>query len=53
MLKKIKVADLFAGLGGFRLGLAPNGFEGVWSKQWEPSTKTQHASLVYEKRFGA
>ncbi len=26
-------------------------FEVVWSNQWEPSTKTQHASLVYENRF--
>jgi len=25
----------------------------VWSNQWEPSTKMQHASLVYEKRFGS
>ncbi len=25
----------------------------VWSNQWEPSTKTQHASMVYEARFGS
>ena len=25
----------------------------VWSNQWEPSTKVQHASLVYEKKFGS
>ncbi|GFD92328.1 cytosine-specific methyltransferase [Alteromonas sp. KUL156] len=50
---KIKVAELFAGVGGFRLGLEEtNGYEIVWSNQWEPSTKIQHASLVYEKRFG-
>ena len=67
MPNKIKVAELFAGVGGFRLGLegwekksASSGYtkpiksiyEIVWSNQWEPSTKTQHASLVYEKRFG-
>lgn len=50
---KVRVAELFAGVGGFRLGLEPNGFEIVWSNQWEPSTKTQHASLVYENRFGS
>lgn len=67
MENKIKVVELFAGVGGFRLGLegwkkksASSGYkknikspyEVVWSNQWEPSTKTQHASLVYESRFG-
>ena len=50
--KNIKVAELFAGVGGFRLGLEKYNYEFVWSNQWEPSTKTQHASLVYESRFG-
>jgi len=51
--KKLKVVELFAGVGGFRVGLEKSeGFEIVWSNQWEPSTKTQHASLVYEKVFG-
>ena len=50
---KLKVAELFAGVGGFRLGLEKNNnYEIVWSNQWEPSTKKQHASLVYEARFG-
>jgi DNA (cytosine-5)-methyltransferase 1 len=64
----LKVIELFAGVGGFRLGL--EGYEGksscsnytkkfesifntVWSNQWEPSTKIQHASKVYTERFGA
>ncbi len=52
-MKKLKVIELFAGVGGFRLGLEKTGhYEVVWSNQWEPSTKTQHASLVYEARFG-
>jgi DNA (cytosine-5)-methyltransferase 1 len=67
MINEIKVIELFAGVGGFRLGL--EGWEGmsassgykellqspykvIWSNQWEPSTKTQHASMVYENRFG-
>lgn len=50
--KKMKVAELFAGVGGFRLGLEKSNYEIVWSNQWEPSTKTQHASMVYEARFG-
>ena len=48
----IKVAELFAGVGGFRLGLENNGFNIVWSNQWEPLTKVQHASMVYVARFG-
>lgn len=49
----IKVVELFAGVGGFRLGLeaANSDYKVVWSNQWEPSTKKQHASLVYESRF--
>ena len=51
---KLKVCELFAGVGGFRLGLEKKGdYEVIWSNQWEPSTKTQHASLVYEARFGS
>lgn len=53
-MKKLKVVELFAGVGGFRLGLEQTGnYEVVWSNQWEPSTKIQHASKVYEARFGA
>ncbi len=50
---KIKVAELFAGVGGFRLGLEKfNKYQIVWSNQFEPATKTQHASMVYEAKFG-
>lgn len=53
----IKVVELFAGVGGFRVGLEKinlknKTFNVVWSNQWEPSTKTQHASEIYCKRFG-
>ena len=68
--KKIKVIELFAGVGGFRLGL--EGLEGksstseykqklsnkipfkvIYSNQWEPATKRQHANEVYLERFGS
>ena len=53
-MKKLRVIELFAGVGGFRLALENTGaYEVVWSNQWEPSTKTQHASRVYEARFGS
>ena len=66
MKNKIKVVELFAGVGGFRLGLEgwnkksassfykeeiDSPYEVVWSNQWEPSTKIQHASMVYESRW--
>lgn len=46
------VAELFAGVGGFRIGLAKAGWKTVFSNQWEPSTKIQHASSVYVANFG-
>lgn len=64
---EIRVVELFAGVGGFRLGLEgyngksstsgykkkfQSAFKTVWSNQWEPSTKIQHASMVYSERFG-
>lgn len=67
MSKKIKVAELFAGVGGFRIGLEGwqgksasskykekinNSFEVVWSNQWEPLTKSQPASDIYAARWG-
>ena len=52
--KKLKVVELFAGVGGFRLGLEKHSkYEVVWSNQWEPQTKVQHASQIYEDRFGS
>ncbi len=46
------VAELFAGVGGFRIGLARAGWKTIFSNQWEPSTKVQHASEVYVAQFG-
>lgn len=46
------VAELFAGVGGFRIGLARAGWKTVFSNQWEPATKVQHASSVYVAQFG-
>lgn len=69
MKNKIRVAELFAGVGGFRIGLEGyNGksalsnfnkkldsiYEVVWSNQFEPSTPSrQHASEVYENKFSS
>lgn len=52
---KIKVVELFAGVGGFRIGLegASDAYVTIWNNQWEPSTVRQDASLVYKARFGS
>ena len=43
--------ELFAGVGGFRLALEATGWSVVWSNQWEPATKAQHASDCYVAPF--
>jgi DNA (cytosine-5)-methyltransferase 1 len=49
----ITVGELFAGVGGFRIGLENTGkFKVVFSNQWEPSSKKQWASDIYVNRFG-
>ena len=56
----LRVVELFAGVGGFRLGLhyacaeraAFPGFAVVWSNQWEPASKKQWAAEVYRARWG-
>ena len=50
----IKVVELFAGVGGFRIGLerASSHFKTIWNNQWEPSTKRQDASIIYCRQFG-
>lgn len=62
----LKVVELFAGVGGFRVGLnkikevnketgramEKGDWKFVWADQYEPSTKVQHAHECYLKRFG-
>ena len=68
MSKDIKVAELFAGVGGFRLGLdgyhdpahsefdmpSAGPFKTIWANQWEPpgSKARQFAARCYESHFG-
>ena len=67
-MNTIKVAELFAGVGGFRLGLegysnpdnpefdmpSAGPFETIWANQWEPpgNDSKQFAWRCYEERFG-
>ena len=50
-MPKLKVVELFAGVGGFRIGLEKFGHKTVWANQWEPKTKVQHAYDCYSSRF--
>lgn len=58
---RIKMAELFAGVGGFREAVEhsplKNRFEVSWSNQWEPSESAKHGDLqnanrVYIAKFG-
>lgn len=51
---KKTICELFAGVGGFRLGFdrLKSGWETVWFSQWEPGAKTQWAHDCYVKHFG-
>ena len=55
----LRVMELFAGVGGFRLGLnqacSPDGTSGFvvsWANQFEPGNKKQWAAQLYRARWG-
>ena len=50
----IRTVELFAGVGGFRLGLesASDRFKVIWANQWEPSMREQYAFECYTTHFG-
>ena len=47
-----RAVELFAGVGGFRIGLERTGWSVVLGNQWEPSTRVQHAYDCYVRHFG-
>jgi len=54
--QSLRVVELFAGVGGFRLGLeraSGNKFKTIWANQWEPnkSQNSQFAYQCYAKNF--
>lgn len=48
------ICELFAGVGGFRLGFdrLNSGWKTTWFSQWEPGAKTQWAHDCYVGHFG-
>ncbi|MBU4556346.1 MAG: DNA (cytosine-5-)-methyltransferase [Actinobacteria bacterium] len=50
---QLRAIELFAGVGGFRLGLEASGWEVVWANQWEPpgTPARQFAYDCYVERF--
>ena len=53
-MEDIRTVELFAGVGGFRLGLekASDKYRFIWANQWEPSMHEQYAFDCYEAHFG-
>lgn len=54
MKNNLNVVELFAGVGGFRVGLERADkyfFNTVWANQWEPSKKAQDAFDCYNAHF--
>lgn len=52
-MNEMKVLELFAGVGGFRIGLenANSMYKTYWSNQFEPARKSQDAFEVYDYQF--
>ena len=48
------ICELFAGVGGFRLGFdrLESGWKTTWFSQWEPGARTQWAHNCYVQHFG-
>ncbi len=53
-MKEITVAELFAGVGGFRIGLekASVRYRTIWANQWEPGKTRQYAFECYDQHYG-
>ncbi len=53
MKAEIKVVELFAGVGGLRVGLERSSkrFRTIWANQWEPGKKDQFAFNCYDTHF--
>ena len=58
-MQPLKVIELFAGVGGFRLALeaiknaeGSAAFQTIWNNQWEPNSKIQHASKFMSNVLG-
>ena len=54
MVSEIRVVELFAGVGGFRVGLekcSEGCFKTIWANQWEPGSKSQAAFRCYDYHF--
>ncbi|MBC9825347.1 MULTISPECIES: DNA (cytosine-5-)-methyltransferase [Carnobacterium] len=54
MSKQFNILELFAGVGGFRVGFENSNesmFKTKWANQWEPAKKSQDAFEVYDYHY--
>lgn len=52
MMNKYKIIDLFAGIGGIRLGFESHGCKTVFSSEWDKSAQKMYEENFGEKPFG-
>ena len=51
-MRSLKTIDLFAGIGGIRLGFAAHGCKNVFSSEWDPAAQLMYEANFNEKPFG-
>ena len=52
VMKNFKIIDLFAGIGGIRLGFEEHGGEGVFSSEWDKHSQTTYQANFDEIPYG-
>ena len=51
-MTKLRTIDLFAGIGGIRLGFEPFGCENVFTSEWDKDAQKMYEANFNEKPFG-
>ncbi len=52
MIRKLKTIDIFAGIGGIRLGFEHYGCENVFTSEWDKDAQLMYEANFREKPFG-
>lgn len=52
LMKTLKTIDLFAGIGGIRLGFTSHGCENVFTSEWDKDAQKMYAVNFHENPYG-